>query len=164
LNRHGPEIALSKDHLAEHVVIVGCGRVGRHVADVLGRVGVARLVVEADVTRTKRLQQLAIPVLFGDAANSEVLSHAALARARALVVTVPDDASSLMIVTAARRLAKGLNIIAARVSSSRGYATPRITTVSRVRTAARAGAWRPGGVGTHSSRIIICFLLANDPL
>ena len=111
LNRHGPEIALSRDQLAEHVVIVGCGRVGRHVADVLGRVGIARLVVEADVTRTKRLQQLAIPVLFGDAANSEVLSHAALERARALVVTVPDDASSLMIVTAARRLATDLNII-----------------------------------------------------
>ena len=33
----------------DHVVIVGWGRVGGHIVEVLGRVGVPRLVVEADV-------------------------------------------------------------------------------------------------------------------
>jgi CPA2 family monovalent cation:H+ antiporter-2 len=111
LNRHGPEAARAEEGLAGHVVIVGCGRVGRHVAEVLGRVGVPRLVVEADVTRTKRLQEIGIPVLFGDAANSEILTHAGLDRARALVVTVPDDTSALTMVTSARRLAPDLHVI-----------------------------------------------------
>jgi CPA2 family monovalent cation:H+ antiporter-2 len=111
LNRHGPEIARSEEHMTGHVVIVGCGRVGRHISEVLGRIGVSRLVVEVDVTRSKRLQQLGIPVLFGDAANSEILSHAGLERARALVITVPDDAAALAIVTTARRLAPDLHII-----------------------------------------------------
>ena len=70
-----------------------------------------RLVVEADPARTKRLQQLGIPVLFGDAANSEILEHTALPRARSLVVTVSDDVSALMIVTAGRRLGPQLQII-----------------------------------------------------
>ena len=111
LNRHGPEIARPEDRLAAHVVIVGCGRVGRHIAEVLGRIGVPRLVVEADAIRTKRLQQLGVPVLFGDAANSEILSHCGLQRARALVITVPDDTSALTTVTTARRLAPDLHII-----------------------------------------------------
>lgn len=35
LNRQGPEIARPEEHLSGHVVIVGCGRVGRHIAEVL---------------------------------------------------------------------------------------------------------------------------------
>jgi monovalent cation:H+ antiporter-2, CPA2 family len=111
LNRHGPEVGRPEEEFTGHVVIVGCGRVGRHVAEVLGRVGVPRLVVEVDPSRTKRLQQLGIPVLFGDAANSEILSHTGLPRARSLVVTVSDDVSALMIVTAGRRLGPQLQII-----------------------------------------------------
>src|SRR5262245_47352873 len=111
LDRHGPEVARPEAHFSGHVVIVGCGRVGRHVAEVLGRIGVPRLVVEVDHARTKRLQELGIPVLFGDAANSEILSHAALPRARALVVTVGDDVSALMIVTTGRRLGPHVEII-----------------------------------------------------
>jgi K+:H+ antiporter len=111
LNRHGPEVVRPAEDIARHVVVVGCGRVGRHVAEVLGRLGVPRLVVEADAARTKRLQQLGIPVLFGDAANSEILSHTALPRARSLVVTVGDDISALMVVKAARRIAPDLQII-----------------------------------------------------
>lgn len=111
LNRHGPEIARPGEHIAGHVVIVGCGRVGRHISEVLGRIGVSRLVVETDVTRAKRLQQLGIPVLFGDAANSEILNHAGLERARALVITVPDDAAALAMVATSRHRAPGLHVI-----------------------------------------------------
>ncbi len=50
-------------------------------------------------------------MLFGDAANSEILNHAALDRAKALIVTVPDDAAALTIVTAARGRAARLHIV-----------------------------------------------------
>ena len=111
LNKQGPEIARPEEQVSGHVVIVGCGRVGRHISEVLGRIGVSRLVVESDVTRAKRLQQIGIPVLFGDAANSEILSHAGLERARALANTVPDDAAALAIVATARQTAPDLHVI-----------------------------------------------------
>jgi len=122
LNHHGPEVARPDDQLTGHVVIVGCGRVGRHVAETLGRIGVPRLVVEVDPSRTTRLQKLGVPVLFGDAANSEILDHTGLPRARSLVVTVGDDVSAQMIVAAGRRLGPQLEII--------------------VRASTWAGAWR----------------------
>ena len=56
-----------------------------------GRLQVPRLVVETNPGIADRLQAAGVDTLFGDAANSEMLEHAGLNRARALVVTVPDE-------------------------------------------------------------------------
>ena len=112
LDHHGPSPAPVSDQLPGHVVVVGWGRVGHHIVDVLEHVKIPRLVVEADAIRVEALQNQGVPTLFGDAANSEILTHAKLDRARALVVTVPDEASAALVVSAARRLAPALPIIA----------------------------------------------------
>jgi CPA2 family monovalent cation:H+ antiporter-2 len=65
-----------------------------------------------------------VPSLYGDAANSEVLTHAGLQHARALVVTGPDEDATTLVVTAARDLAPDLPIIA-RAASEDG--TRRLT-------------------------------------
>lgn len=98
--------------LNQHVVIVGCGRVGRHIAETLGRLGVPRLVIEVDPARMDKLKQLGVPVLYGDAASSEILQQASLDRARALIVTLPDDPAVTAVVAAARAAAPRLHIVA----------------------------------------------------
>jgi CPA2 family monovalent cation:H+ antiporter-2 len=105
--------------MRDHVVIIGSGRVGRHLAEMLGRENVARLVVESDPFILSKLRELNIPVLYGDAANSEILRHAGLAHARLLVITVPDDQSALTMVATARACASGITILA-RASSWEG--------------------------------------------
>lgn len=111
LNRHGPAPAPLEESIADHVVIVGFGQVGRYIVTVLGQVQVPHLVVETDAALVEELGRLNVPTLFGDAANSEVLEHAGLNRARALVVTVPEEAASQLIVSAARALAPALPVI-----------------------------------------------------
>jgi CPA2 family monovalent cation:H+ antiporter-2 len=110
---HGAVPASDSDTRAldRHVVIVGCGRVGRHIAEALGRLQIARLVVEADPARVKRLHELGVPVLFGDASSSEILERAGLTRARALVITLPDDAAALAVAATARHEAPDLRIV-----------------------------------------------------
>jgi CPA2 family monovalent cation:H+ antiporter-2 len=76
-------------------------------------------VVELDAARAGELSAKGVPVLFGDAANSEILLHAQLARARAIVVTVPDDATAALVVGGARRLAPRVPILA-RASTQAG--------------------------------------------
>ncbi len=98
--------------LRDHVVLVGYGRVGMHVGEVVARLSTPLLVVEIDVKRALDLERRGLRALFGDAANSEVLEHAHLERARILVVTLPDEASTEMVVATARRLAPDLRIIA----------------------------------------------------
>jgi CPA2 family monovalent cation:H+ antiporter-2 len=58
------------------------------------------------------MQREGIQTLFGDAANSEILSHAGLQRACALVVTVPDEVTAELVVAAAHDLAPDLPIVA----------------------------------------------------
>ncbi len=53
-----------------------------------------------------------MPVLYGDAANSEVLKHANLEHARALVVTLPDDAAAVAVVATAKRHSSNLRMVA----------------------------------------------------
>ena len=98
--------------ITNHVVIVGCGRVGRHIAEALKRLGIPRLVVEADPIRIDKLRELGVPVLYGDASSSDILATAHLDKARALVITLPDDAAALAVVATAKKHAPEVPIVA----------------------------------------------------
>ena len=78
LDRHGPAPAPLEEPLPDHVVIVGYGRVGRHIVSVLGQIDIPHLVIEADAERVEELNRRGVYTLYGDAANSEVLTHAGL--------------------------------------------------------------------------------------
>jgi CPA2 family monovalent cation:H+ antiporter-2 len=119
LDRHGVIEPPRPSAMRDHVVIIGSGRVGRHLAEMLGRENIPRLVVESDPFILRKLQALQIPVLYGDAANSEILRHAGLKQARLLVITVPDYVSALAMVATARNCAPDIKIIA-RASSWEG--------------------------------------------
>lgn len=98
--------------LEEPVVVIGYGRVGAYIVTVLGHLGIPRLVVEQDAAKVDELESLGVPVLMGDAANLELLKHARLEDARALVVTIPDDAAAEIIVLVARKIKPGITIVA----------------------------------------------------
>lgn len=95
----------------QHVVVVGVGRVGQQILTILRKKKVACLVVELDPRRAMRLTRQGIPTLLGDAANSDLLEHAHLPQARALVITVPDEAAAEVIVATGRSLAAEVHII-----------------------------------------------------
>lgn len=98
--------------LKEHVVIVGYGRVGTHIGRVLEHLHLPYLVVEQDAAHAAEIQKAGVTTLFGDAANSEILTHSGLESARALVVTVPDEATAELVVATAHGLSPQLPIIA----------------------------------------------------
>lgn len=104
-----PEI--KKEELKDHVVIIGFGRVGKHLVDVLESLQIPFLVIEADAERVSILNQRKVATLYGNAANSEVITHAHLEKARALVITVPDEGAAALIVPAARDLNPDLPVI-----------------------------------------------------
>jgi monovalent cation:H+ antiporter-2, CPA2 family len=118
LDRHPPEPVAAALPQAGHVVVVGYGRVGEHIVTVLERLGIPHLVVELDATRAADFVSRGVPTLIGDAANSEVLTHAGLASAQALVVTLPDEVAAELVVAAARDLAPSLPIIARAATAS----------------------------------------------
>jgi CPA2 family monovalent cation:H+ antiporter-2 len=73
---------------------------------------VQRLVVESNSALAEHLARGKVPTLFGEVGNSEILVHADLPDARALVLTVPDESTTALAVVAARRLAPHIPIVA----------------------------------------------------
>lgn len=108
-NRPLPEIDEQK--LVHHVVVIGYGNAGKHLVNVLTSLSIPLLVIEADAETTAQLNRKNIPTLYGDAGNSEVIVHAHLEQARALVSTVPDETTTILIITATRDLNPNLPII-----------------------------------------------------
>jgi CPA2 family monovalent cation:H+ antiporter-2 len=112
LDRHRPLTLPAEEKVEGHVAIVGYGRVGRNISNLLGKMSIPHLVIDSDAENIDELNRLGIPNLYGDASNSEVLTHAGLGHARALVVAGPDESASELVVAAARELAPELPIIA----------------------------------------------------
>jgi CPA2 family monovalent cation:H+ antiporter-2 len=77
-NKPLPEI--DEAELVDHVVIIGYGRVGKHLVDVLQMLEVPLLVIEADMEAVEALNERNVATLYGDAATSEVITHAGLER------------------------------------------------------------------------------------
>lgn len=105
-----PEVA--GESLKNHAVIVGFGRVGMHLVNVLQSLNIPLLVIESDAEHVTGLNQRNIPTLYGDASNSEVITHAHLEQASILVTTLPDETANLLVVTAARDINPHLTIVA----------------------------------------------------
>lgn len=112
IDRQNAPKNMVKDGIKDHAVIVGYGRVGQHIVNVVRHLDIPHLVIDRDARRLSELSDQGVNTLFGDAANSELLRHAHLDTARVLVVTMPDEASTEMVVAAAHQIAPNLHIIA----------------------------------------------------
>ncbi|MDB5435290.1 MAG: glutathione-regulated potassium-efflux system protein [Phenylobacterium sp.] len=80
-------VAESAHDLADHVILCGCGRIGRPVAAALEASGLAYVALEKDFVRYRQARGQGLPVLFADASRLGVLTAAGLARSRLLVLT-----------------------------------------------------------------------------
>jgi CPA2 family monovalent cation:H+ antiporter-2 len=94
------------------VLVVGYGRVGRLVGDMLRRHGIAWVAAEKDPRLTEQGRRAGEAIYFGDAARGDFLLRCGLAEARALVVTMDDPEGVETIVGVARELRPKLTIVA----------------------------------------------------
>ncbi|CAM5774037.1 potassium transporter TrkA [Labrys miyagiensis] len=93
-------------------IVVGYGRVGRLVAEMLAEHKVAYLAVDADARSVARWREQKRPVYWGDATNAAFLERCGLAEASALVVTIDGPRQIEAVVTAARAMRPDLVIVA----------------------------------------------------
>ena len=77
-------------YLAAHVVLVGWGRVGKHIGAALAAQGVPFVVVEQNRERVAQLRADGFTAVAGDAAEAGVLIQAHIAHASVLVTATPD--------------------------------------------------------------------------
>jgi CPA2 family monovalent cation:H+ antiporter-2 len=104
-----PEPALDE---ASRVLVVGYGRVGRLVGDMLSRHAIAWVAADRSASESEAGRRAGRQVFFGDAARPEFLRRLGLASARALVVTMDAPEGAEAVVLAARALRPDLTIVA----------------------------------------------------
>lgn len=93
-------------------VLIGFGRVGRMVADMLAVHGQRFVAVEADIDAVAAARRQGHPVLFGDIARAELVDRLKLHTAKALILTMDDPVLTVRIARRVRALAPDLPIIA----------------------------------------------------
>lgn len=98
------------ESLASHVIVCGWGRLGRIVVEELARAQTPLVIVESDSAKEPELARSGHPFLLGSATHDDVLLHAGVTRARAVVAATGSDADNVYITLTARELAPALEI------------------------------------------------------
>ncbi|WP_237477977.1 cation:proton antiporter [Lichenibacterium dinghuense] len=94
------------------VIIVGYGRVGRLVGEMVALHGLPFIAVDGDPRLVRRERDAGVPVYYGDATRHDFLEKCGLGAARGLVVTLNDPRVAEEVVEAARAGRADLTIVA----------------------------------------------------
>jgi CPA2 family monovalent cation:H+ antiporter-2 len=114
-----PAAELSPEALApppedegHRVIIVGYGRVGALIGEMLDRHKIPYIAVDASASLVARERRAGRPIFFGDATRLEFLRRCGIETARALVVTMDAPRANEAVVEAARTLRSDLTLVA----------------------------------------------------
>lgn len=90
--------------LTDHTIIAGYGLAGRNLAASLTAKNIPFMVIEYDPMVVHANRETGLNIMYGDASRPEVLKHAGIDRARAVVFTMSDPDLLLVAVELAHRL------------------------------------------------------------
>jgi monovalent cation:H+ antiporter-2, CPA2 family len=101
----------SSGGLNKHVIMVGYGLNGKNLSRVLRGVGIPYTILDVNAEVVRRAKEKGEKINFGDATRREVLLHAKIEDAFALVLAMSDAQAARRTVNQARRMSKTLHII-----------------------------------------------------
>ena len=108
--RLAPDLQLAEE--GPGTVVIGFGRVGRMVADMLREHGQPYIAVEADIDAVNAGRHEGYSVLFGDVSRGELVDRLNLGRAKALVLTMDDPVLTAHLTKRVRGWVPNLTIVA----------------------------------------------------
>jgi CPA2 family monovalent cation:H+ antiporter-2 len=94
------------------VLVIGYGRVGKLVGDMLGRHEIPWVGVERDPRLVESGRRVGARIFFGDASRADFLKHCGLDTARALIITMDSPEGAEAVVATVREMRPDLTIVA----------------------------------------------------
>ena len=104
-------LASATADLDGHVIVCGFGRTGQNLGQFLERFDIPFIALEIEASLVEEAREAGEPVFLADGSKPEILRHAGVKRARAIVISFPDFKSSEHIVRAARAEAPEISLI-----------------------------------------------------
>ena len=104
-------MTVTSSYVTGHVVLVGYGRVGRRIGEALAEQGLSLVVAEQNRGMVEGLRKHGVHAVAGDAAEPAVLIQAHIARAKMLVIAIPDTLRARQMIETARMLNPQIEVI-----------------------------------------------------
>jgi voltage-gated potassium channel len=96
------------NHMDNHVIVAGAGRVGEALVAYVTRLGRAVVVID----RTDRAEDWIVPTVVGEATDDQTLLDAGLERAAVLVAALDSDSDNLYVTITAKSMRPDLFVVA----------------------------------------------------
>lgn len=87
--REGKAISpIEIEKLNNHIVLIGYGRLGKHISKLIQKEGLEFIVIEGDIQTVKEAQMKHLPVIFGNAAQKNILESVNIKEASAVIISL----------------------------------------------------------------------------
>ncbi len=106
-------VKIMSDQMKDHIVVCGLGHVGIRVIESLKSLGAAVIAIEKrkNDSFAPVVEELGIPVLYGDARRDALLIEAGVQRAKAIVCATDDDLANLEVAIDAKKENPNIRVI-----------------------------------------------------
>lgn len=111
-NRKIRKMEAPPDELKGHVIVFGCDVMGNEVVKYLKRQRKRFVVVDHNPEKIRELKNRGIFCVYGNADHEDLLKRLRFPKARAIIITIPDDDASAFVIKKAKKLNKKIKIIA----------------------------------------------------
>ena len=103
------------EHLSNHFIVCGYGRMGRFICEELAEAKVEFVVIENNAEKIDRLISRGLMFVNGDATRDDVLVSAGIKKAKGLVAVLSSDAENVFATLSSKVLNPGLYVVARAV-------------------------------------------------
>lgn len=95
----------------DHVILVGLGQNGKHVAEACRKFKIPHRIVDTNPIIVENQQALGLPIIYGRASNESVLKELNITTAQCIVIAASTYEETLKTIDAARRLNPDIHVI-----------------------------------------------------
>ncbi|MCF6331420.1 MAG: cation:proton antiporter [Sulfurimonas sp.] len=87
-NKDADLCIIDEESLKEHIILIGYGRLGKHISKLIQEEGIKFIAIEGDIQTVKEAQEQNLPVIFGNASQKHILESINIKDASAVIVSV----------------------------------------------------------------------------
>ena len=80
--------AIDTDNLTNHIILIGYGRLGKNISELIQKEGADFIAIEGDIQTVKEAQKQNLPVIFGNASQKHILESVNIKDASAVIVSI----------------------------------------------------------------------------
>ena len=106
-----PEELEEDTEINDHVILVGLGRNGKHIAKACSQFNIPIRIVDMNPIIVENQQALGLPIIYGKASNESVLKELNITSAQCIVISASTYEETLKTIDTARRLNPDIHII-----------------------------------------------------